>query len=30
VVIEDNSATLLEDGDRMTVLEDGTMEIAVT
>lgn len=27
VVVEDNSATLLEPGDRLTVLEDGTLEI---
>lgn len=27
VVVEDNSATLLEDGDRLTVLEDGALEI---
>jgi N-methylhydantoinase A len=29
VVVEDNSATLLESGDRMTVLADGTLEILV-
>lgn len=27
VVVEDNSATLIEAGDRMTVLADGTLEI---
>jgi N-methylhydantoinase A len=27
VVVEDNSATLLEEGDRLTVLDDGTLEI---
>jgi N-methylhydantoinase A len=30
VVVEDNSATLLEEGDRLTVLEDGSLEITVT
>jgi N-methylhydantoinase A len=29
VVVEDNSATLLEEGDQMTVLADGTLEIVV-
>lgn len=28
VVVEENSATLLENGDRLTVLDDGTLEIA--
>ena len=27
IVVEDNSATLLEAGDRLTVLEDGTLQI---
>ena len=27
VVVEENSATLLEDGDRLSVLDDGTLEI---
>jgi len=27
VVVEDNSATLLEDGDQLTVLDDGTLRI---
>jgi hypothetical protein len=26
-VVEDNSATRLEEGDRLTVLDDGTLEI---
>lgn len=29
-VVEDNSATRLEQGDRMTVLEDGTLEVTLT
>ncbi|HEX9846903.1 MAG TPA: hydantoinase/oxoprolinase family protein [Acidimicrobiia bacterium] len=29
VIVEDNSATLIEVGDRLTVLDDGTMEILV-
>lgn len=29
-VVEDNSATRLEDGDHMTVLEDGTLEIVLS
>lgn len=28
-VVEENSATRLEDGDRMTVLDDGTLEITI-
>ena len=30
VVIEDNSATLLEEGDHLVTLDDGTLEISVT
>lgn len=29
IVVEDNSATLIEGGDRLTVLEDGTLQIEV-
>jgi hypothetical protein len=29
VVVEDNSATLLEPGDRLVVLDDGTLAIAL-
>ena len=29
VVVEANSATLLEEGDRLTVLDDGTLQIDV-
>jgi hypothetical protein len=28
VVVEENSATLLEEGDRLLVLDDGTLEIS--
>ena len=30
VVIEDNSATLLEEGDHLVILEDGSLEITAT
>jgi N-methylhydantoinase A/oxoprolinase/acetone carboxylase beta subunit len=30
VVIEENSATLLESGDRLVVLDDGTLQITVS
>jgi hypothetical protein len=29
VVVEDDSATLLVEGDRLTVLSDGTLEIEI-
>jgi hypothetical protein len=29
VIVEDTSATLLDHGDRMAVLDDGTLEIVV-